>query len=51
MKSSDHKTSSVLRRYDIVSGNDFRAAARRLDAAEGYEKVTSRPKRAGEDGD
>jgi len=33
MKLSGHKTSSVFRRYDIVSPEDLRDAARKLDAA------------------
>jgi integrase len=35
MKLSGHKTASVFRRYDIVSGDDLKEAARRLDRAAG----------------
>ena len=34
MKLSGHKTSSVFRRYDIVSGDELREAAEKLDGAE-----------------
>jgi len=32
MKLSGHKTASIFRRYDIVSPEDLRDAARKLDA-------------------
>ena len=35
MKLSGHKTSSVFRRYDIVSPDDLREAARKLDRQNG----------------
>ena len=35
MKMTGHKTDSVFRRYDIVSPDDLRIAAERLDAAAG----------------
>ena len=35
MKLSGHKTASVFRRYDIVSGDDLRDAAARLNDAGG----------------
>ena len=35
MKLTGHKTDSVSRRYDIVSGNDLREAAQKLDVAAG----------------
>jgi len=35
MKMTGHKTNSVFRRYDIVSPDDLRIAAERLDAATG----------------
>src|SRR5205085_672688 len=41
MKLSSHKTSSVFRRYDIVSAGDLRDAARLLDGANRYEKATA----------
>jgi hypothetical protein len=31
MKPTGHKTDSVFRRYDIVSSEDLREAARKLD--------------------
>jgi len=33
MALSGHKTSSVFRRYDIISADDLNAAAEKLDAA------------------
>ena len=35
MKMTGHKTDSVFRRYDIVSPDDLRIAAERLDAVSG----------------
>ncbi len=38
MALSGHKTSSVFRRYDIISSDDLRDAARKLDAGSGQRK-------------
>ena len=45
MLMTGHKTRSVFERYNIVSGNDLREAAKRLDAAMGTISGTIAPNR------